>query len=78
MKESFPPLPAYFPSLSRQQGGFGLKYQHTKQRGAADICPAIISSSPHVVIRTALCFDVYNKLTRGAPREVCATLGVAQ
>lgn len=78
MTEAFQAVAASFLSLSQQQGGFSLKYRHTKQRDAVDVCPAIISSSLHVLIRVALCFDVYNKLTRVTPREVCATLGVAR
>lgn len=56
-KEPFPPLPASFLSLSQQQGGFSLKYQHTKRREAANVSLAIISSSLHVVIRSAFYFD---------------------
>lgn len=41
-------------------------------------CMAIIFSSLHVIIRSALCVDVYNKLIRETPQEVFATLGVVQ
>lgn len=61
--------------MSRQQGGFSLKYQHAKPKEAVDVFPAIISSSLHDII---CCFDLYNKPTRGTQQEVRAAPGVAR